>query len=111
MRILCAFLIAIVLLLSCFTFSVVAGSHGAAFVFKYSDAGEAVLTPMLAPRFGTILKSGPREINRGEILVCKQGTQTTKVKTEDGQESAVTEFTLTCDQRVFILTSVRFEEQ
>ena len=105
MRILCV----IVCLLCWGTSLVRAGSSGAAFVYKSDEHGQFILTPMIAPHFSAELKSGPREINKNEALVCKQGTEITKALV-GGQEAQISEFILTCGGRVFVLKGVRFEE-
>jgi hypothetical protein len=98
------------LLLCCGWWQARAGLHGAAFVYEQNKSGEAIFHPVLAPSIGVQLEKGPREINKGEVLVCKSGTEEHKAFVE-GQETTITTFTLTCGQRVFALKSVYFEEQ
>lgn len=97
------------LLLLCFWLQARAGSRGAAFVYHSNANGEGVFTPMYPPKIGVQLKSGPAELNKGEVLICKQGQEQTKV-VADGAEATVVSFTLTCQERVFIIKGLYFEE-
>jgi len=96
-------------LLLCFWLQARAGSHGAAFVYHSNKDGEGIFTPMYPPQIGVELKSGPAQLNKGEVLICKQGQEKTKV-IADGAEATVVSFTLTCQERVFVLKSIYFEE-
>jgi len=110
-RVLCLLLLMIGLLQLYLIASARAGMHGAVFVYESNAAGEGILTPMMAPEIGVQLKQGPREINHGEVLVCKQGREVSRVKAIDGQDAEVVEFRLDCDKRIFILKSIHFSEQ
>ncbi len=87
-----------------------AGLHGAAFVYKQINGDVGLFQPMVTPKIAVQLMKGPQQINRGEVLVCKQGTETRKVD-DHGQEVTVTELSLTCGERVFIVKGILFEEQ
>ncbi len=85
------------------------GLRGVAFVYKHGDGDMAYIQPMLVPQIGVQLKRGPREISKGAYLVCKPGTEHFKVISE-GQETEVTNMTLTCDDRVFVVKGIVFEQ-
>jgi hypothetical protein len=88
------------------------GGTGAAFVFDRVDKvrGEAIFKPMYTPTIGMQLKSGPRRLQHGDIVICHEGLETHRVtEKSDGGEIDVTEFTLTCEQQVFVVKSIHFE--
>lgn len=99
-----------VLLSLCAWHSARAGLHGVPFVYKQADGDMAYLQPMYAPQIGVQLEKGPRQINKGEYLVCKPGVEKFKVVFE-GKTTDVSSMTLACDDRVFIVRGIRFEEQ
>lgn len=97
-------------LLLCASWQVRAGSHGASFSAKDDGHGGVLLTPMLPVTVRAEQIRGPRQINKSEILTnCKQGNDVQKVF-QNGQEGTVTQFKLTCGDRVFILQAIHFEE-
>ena len=100
----------LIVLLTVTAWQVRAASHGVAFSAKDDGHGELLLTPLRPATIRAVLIAGPRQISKGEILICQQGTDVQKV-TQNGQEGTVTQFKLTCGDRVFILTTIGFEEQ
>lgn len=89
-----------------------AGGAGAAFVFDRVDKtrGEAIFKPMYTPTIGMQLKSGPTRMEHGDVIICHEGSERHLVMNrEDGKEIGVTEFTLTCEQQVFVVKSIHFE--
>lgn len=100
-----------ILLLFLGWYSVRAGSHGAAFSYKGISNGSAWLEPMVVPQFAVQLKSGPREINKAEVLTsCIQDAHSEEVTDAAGMKAKVSQFTLTCGDRVFVIVGLHFQE-
>lgn len=84
-----------------------------AFVFRGVDqkSGVAVLAPLVAPAIGVQLDSGPRKIERGEVLHCRPEMRTHAAIIE-GEPATVSEQILCCgdgdEQRVLVVKGIIF---
>lgn len=99
------------LLSLCAWYSVRAGSSGAALKFERVDKGLMLFRPMYAPVIGMELRSGPKRMERGDVVICHQSNEhTTAISKEDGGEVGIYEFIMTCGDQVYVVKGVRFEE-
>lgn len=86
-----------------------AGLRGAAFIYQGTTGDVAILQPVLPAKVAVQLEKGPRQINKAEVLTCEPGNQSHKGHDDQG-EFTITEMTLTCGDRVFVVKGIQFTE-